>query len=157
MEPLADIAHTIQVALTPVFLISGIGTLLNVFNTRLARVSDHSEHINELLKHPLDDPARQKLERQLARLGSRTAALDLSVALGALGAASTCAAAFALFVVTARDAGGSILLLLLFGAALLFTVCALGAFVVDSVLAWHGVKREGLLPSPAKPLMKLTR
>ena len=157
MEPLTDIAHTIQVALTPVFLISGIGTLLNVFNTRLARVSDHSEHINELLKANPDDPARHKLERQLARLHSRTAALDLSVALGALAAAATCAAAFALFVVTARDAGGSTLLLLLFGAALLFTVLALAAFVVDSVLAWHGLKRDGLLPSPGKPMMKLTR
>jgi hypothetical protein len=31
-----SIAHIIQVALTPVFLLSGIGTLLNVFNTRLA-------------------------------------------------------------------------------------------------------------------------
>ena len=40
--PLDSIAHVIQMALTPVFLLSGIGTLLNVFNTRLARVSDIS-------------------------------------------------------------------------------------------------------------------
>jgi hypothetical protein len=31
------IAHIIQVALTSVFLLSGIATLLNVFSTRLAR------------------------------------------------------------------------------------------------------------------------
>ena len=31
------VAHVIQVALTPIFLLSGIATLLNVFATRLAR------------------------------------------------------------------------------------------------------------------------
>src|SRR5690242_11924667 len=34
------VAHVIQVALTPIFLLSGIATLLNVFATRLARVAD---------------------------------------------------------------------------------------------------------------------
>jgi hypothetical protein len=33
--PLDTVAHIIQVALTPVFLLSGIATLLNVFSTRL--------------------------------------------------------------------------------------------------------------------------
>ena len=47
--PLDNIAHVIQVALTPVFLLSGIGALLNVFNTRLARVSDHVSHTADLL------------------------------------------------------------------------------------------------------------
>jgi hypothetical protein len=34
-------AHIVQVALTPIFLLTGAGTLRNVFNARLARVSDH--------------------------------------------------------------------------------------------------------------------
>ena len=37
---LDDATHLIQVALTPVFLLSGIGALLNVFAGRLARVAD---------------------------------------------------------------------------------------------------------------------
>ena len=40
-----SIAHIIQVELTPVFLLSGIATLLNVFATRLARVGDKAETI----------------------------------------------------------------------------------------------------------------
>jgi hypothetical protein len=48
-EPLDSIAHVIQVALTPVFLLSGIGALLNMFNTRLARVSDHVSYTADLL------------------------------------------------------------------------------------------------------------
>ena len=42
---LDTIAHIIQVALTPVFLLSGIATLLNVFSTRLARVADRVETV----------------------------------------------------------------------------------------------------------------
>ena len=40
---LDTIAHIVQVALTPVFLLTGIATLLNVFSTRLARVADRVE------------------------------------------------------------------------------------------------------------------
>ncbi len=43
-------AHLVQTALTPVFLLTGIGTLLGLFNTRLARVSDRIEHATDLLR-----------------------------------------------------------------------------------------------------------
>src|SRR5579872_3607328 len=46
---LDTIAHIIQVALTPVFLLSGIATLLNVFSTRLARVADRVDKVGEEL------------------------------------------------------------------------------------------------------------
>ena len=50
VSPVTNAAHLIQTALTPVFMLSAIGTLLNVFNTRLSRVSDHMTHLNELFK-----------------------------------------------------------------------------------------------------------
>ena len=40
LSPLDSVAHVIQVALTPIFLLSGIAALLNVFSARLARVAD---------------------------------------------------------------------------------------------------------------------
>lgn len=136
-----DPAHVIQVALTPVFL-------LNVFNTRLSRVADHVEHVSELLGTLEDGAERDALVRQLDRLQRRTTVLDSSIVLGALGGVATCGAAFALFVVTARDWGAGWVLLALFGAALGFTIGALGAFVIDSLLAWHGLRRDGPLPRP---------
>ena len=45
--PLDMVAHIIQVALTPVFLLSGIATLLNVFSTRLAGVADRVDQITK--------------------------------------------------------------------------------------------------------------
>jgi hypothetical protein len=142
-----NVAHVIQVALTPVFLLSGIGTLINVFNTRLSRVSDHREHTAELLRgDTVDERTRRVLRAHLARLARRTLVLDASVMFGATGAAATCGAAFVLFLGTLRSDTVESWLFVLFGAALGCTVCALMAFLADTVLAWHGLHREGPLP-----------
>jgi hypothetical protein len=142
------VAHVIQVALTPVFLLSGIGTLLSLFNTRLSRVSDHTEHLTELLETEADDKKLHRLRTHLLRLSRRRLVLDASVLFGALGGASTCGAAFVLFLGGLRDASIANWLVALFGAALGCTVTALLAFLVDSVMAWHGLKMDGPMPRP---------
>lgn len=149
MEPgdaVANVAHIVQVALTPVFLLSGVGTLLNVFNTRLSRVSDHREHATELLRDETGEAEAARLRAHLARLGYRTLMLDASVVLSAIGGASTCGAAFVLFLGSLGNQAIASWLIALFGIALGCTACALLAFLADSVLAWHGLHREGPLP-----------
>jgi hypothetical protein len=50
-----DVAHLIQVALTPIFLISAIGVTLNVLTNRLARIVDRARAIEDVLRrsgHP---------------------------------------------------------------------------------------------------------
>lgn len=142
-----SVAHVIQVALTPVFLLSGIGTLLNVFNTRLSRLSDHTEHVSEMLTNEQDAAKQTLLFTHLVRLKRRRSVLDASVVLGALGGSATCGAAFVLFLGSMRDTAIASWLFALFGVALGCTVCALMAFLVDSILAWHGIHRDGPLPS----------
>lgn len=44
-----DVAHLIQVSLTPVFLISAVGVILNVMTSRLARIVDRARTIEERL------------------------------------------------------------------------------------------------------------
>ena len=146
--PLENVAHVIQVALTPVFLLSGIGTLLNVFNTRLARVTDHMEHSEELLRAQPDGPEAARLRAHLHRLRRRTFTLDVAVALGAIGGGATAAATLTLFVGALRNAAVASALLLMFGAAVACTVGALTAFLAETVLSWHGLRDEGSLPRP---------
>ena len=119
--------------------------MLNVFNTRLARVSDHAEHASTLLK-TCEDAEAAVLRAHLRRLRRRTVALDVAIALAALGGAATCGAAFVLFVGVLRDSATSAVLFALFGASLGCTVGSLAAFIGDSLLAWHGLQREGNLP-----------
>lgn len=44
-----DVAHLIQVALTPIFLISAIGVTLNVLTSRLARIVDRARAMEDTL------------------------------------------------------------------------------------------------------------
>src|SRR5690242_5903034 len=64
------VAHIIQAALTPVFLLSGIATLLNVFSTRLARVADQVEAVSRALSSANAAECRL-LARRLKRLHLR--------------------------------------------------------------------------------------
>ena len=145
-DDVAAVTHVIQTALTPVFLLSGVGTLLNMFNTRLARVSDHTEHLTELANAERDEARFVQLLRHLRRLRRRRLALDVAIVLGALGGASTCAAAFTLFLGGLRASEQVVVLVIFFGAALACTVGALVAFLADSVFAWHGLRRDGPMP-----------
>jgi hypothetical protein len=47
-----DIAHLIQVALTPIFLISAIGVTLNVLTSRLARIVDRARAMEKEALRP---------------------------------------------------------------------------------------------------------
>ena len=64
---LESTAHVVQVALSPVFLLSGIATLLNVFGARLARVSDQADRVTGLLAGA-GEAERLLLGRRLDRL-----------------------------------------------------------------------------------------
>lgn len=146
--PLESIAHIIQVALTPVFLLSGIGSLLNVFTTRLARITDHAEHAAELLRASDDAAERERLQSLLGQLSRRTFALDVAVALGTVGAAATGGATFTLFLGALRDTMVASALFFLFGGAVVCTTIALGAFLTETLLAWRELRAEGPLPRP---------
>ena len=75
----SDITHIIQTALAPIFLLTGIGSLLNVFNQRLVRVSDHVAHISDLLDASTNDEQKAVgLYSHLKRLSQRRMALDAS-------------------------------------------------------------------------------
>src|SRR5438876_8854335 len=88
---LDTVAHIIQVALTPVFLLSGIATLLNVFSARLARVADQAHTASEGLEGA-DAVKAAVLSARLAHLHRRSLALDVAAVLGAIGGAAPCGA-----------------------------------------------------------------
>jgi hypothetical protein len=59
-----DIAHAIQLAVAPVFLLCGIGVFWGVRTRRLARIVDRARHFEEALQGAqadLTDDAREQL------------------------------------------------------------------------------------------------
>ena len=132
-DALEAAAHVVQLALTPVFLLSGIAALLNVFASRLGRVADQADVLTKAAKEDVRD-ARLHLLRWRSR------ALDWAVVLAALAGAFTCTAVLILFLGEVLGKGAAGLLYLSFGGAIVLTMGALLAFVVEMLLAASGVR-----------------
>lgn len=141
ISPLDSVAHIIQLALTPVFLLSGIAALLNVFATRLARVADRVDQINKEIAGVEPEQAAA-LAGQLARLRRRSLALDAAVVLAAFGAAATCASVLTLLVGALRDATVASILFATFGFAVICTIGAIIAYTVEMLMTGSGVRAE---------------
>lgn len=129
--PIAGSAHLIQIALTPVFLLTAIAGFLNVFTGRLARVADRVNAITRarLLGNEVPEA------RNLTSLARRTLALQAAVALAGASGAFTCAATFTIFVGALGADLVSMLLFWEFGLALLCLLGAISCFVVEMLVS----------------------
>ena len=126
-------AHIVQLSLTPIFLLTGIASLLNVFSTRLGRIADQ---VDKLEFEPAPNP------RKAARLRLRSQVLDVAVLFAAIAGALTCGAGMVLFIGEIRRGGGGNVLFALFGGALVCAILALGAFSFETFLAGRGVREQ---------------
>jgi hypothetical protein len=126
-------AHVVQQALTPVFLLSGVAALLNVFASRLARVADQADTLANQAKEPVRD-------QRLKVLKWRSRALDWAVVLAAIAGSLTCAAVLVLFLGEVLGSSGANLLFVVFGGAIVLTMASLAAFVTEMLLAARGVR-----------------
>jgi len=127
-------AHVVQLSLAPIFLLSGIAALLNVFASRLGRVADQAD----ALKNTIQDQTR---DARLRLLRLRSHALDVAVVTAALAGMMTCCTVLALFLDEVLGRGAADLLYLLFGGGIVLAMASLLAFVVEMLVAAIGVRR----------------
>ena len=80
---LPDLAHVIQLAVAPVFLLTGVGAIINVLATRLGRIVDRARLIEAELGQPGADKA---LVARVALLSRRARWVSIAMSL-----AVTCA------------------------------------------------------------------
>jgi hypothetical protein len=59
---ISDIGHVIQLAIAPVFLLTGVCTMLMVLTNRLARIIDRSRVLEDRLEIAFHDPYMDELE-----------------------------------------------------------------------------------------------
>jgi hypothetical protein len=121
-----DIAHLIQVALTPIFLISAIGMTLNVLTSRLARIVDRARAMEDRLLHPDYVHDGRDLHAQLKILARRSRWINAAILLITLSALFIALVVVMLFVnaflryeLSAVIAGMFIMSMLTLAAALL--------------------------------------
>jgi len=101
---LGDIGHTIQLAIAPVFLLTGVGTSLAVLTNRLARIIDRSRFMESGMVAPAATEraeAHAELETLYRRAHLINRAITLSTSCGLL----VCVVIAALFIGNALNLG----------------------------------------------------
>jgi hypothetical protein len=135
-----DIAHLIQVALTPIFLISAIGVTLNVLTNRLARIVDRARALEaSLLSTPHDADGRE-LHRQLAVLERRAGWTYAAITLITLSALFIAFVVVMLFVNAFLRWDLSAFIACMFILSMLSLAAALLAFLIEVRIATNTLR-----------------
>ena len=127
------VAHVIQLAVAPVFLLTGVGAILAVLINRLARVVDRFR-VLERMQPAAGNDERSILDAEMAILSRRARLIHWAISLCTVCALFICIVIATLFT-------GSVL-----GADLSGTVAAL--FIAAMLALAEGESPRYLLPDP---------
>jgi len=130
-----DIAHLIQVALTPIFLISAIGVTLSVLTSRLARIVDRARAMENRLLEPSYVHDGRDLHSQLAVLARRSRWINAAITLITLSALFIALVVVMLFVNAFLRWDLSVFIACLFIMSMLTLAAALLAFLIEVRIA----------------------
>jgi hypothetical protein len=124
------VAHVIQQAVAPVFLLTGVGAILSVLTNRLARVVDRYRHLNDS-----SEDQRTSHKKEIDALSRRARLIHWAISLCTVCALFICIVIAALFVgsETGIDPSGTISTL--FIAAMLALISGLLCFLREIALA----------------------
>ena len=137
-EPVADVAHVIQLAIAPVFLLTAVGTILSVLSTRLARVVDRGRVLQARMATctPAD---QERAHRELRLLARRRRRVNLAITCGVSAAILVCLLIVVAFVGAFLQVNASGVVASLFVLAMLALVGALVTFLSEVFLAVNSV------------------
>ena len=132
------IAHAIQLAIAPVFLLTGVAGLLGVMATRLGRVIDRARTFEDRWS-ALDAQERRAAQVEIATLEVRRRVCSWSINYCTAAALLICLVIVTLFVEAFFVTNLKWLAGALFVGAMLALICGLGCFLREVYLATHTV------------------
>jgi hypothetical protein len=139
-------AHAIQLAIAPVFLISGVAALLAVMATRLGRVIDRARSF-ETAWSRLDTKARVAVRVEISVLERRRRVCSWSINFCTAAALLVCLVIVTLFIEAFFATYLKWLAGTLFVAAMAALICGLGCFLREVHLATETTKHR---PRPVR-------
>lgn len=144
--PVSTIAHLIQLAIAPVFLLAGIAGILNVLAQRLARVVDRARQL-EADFNAMEDEARSRAMGELCILDRRMTVVNHSISACTASALFVCLVVAILFVADLAQFGFARTIALLFILAMLLLIVGLVLFLYEIRLAMRSLRvRQELMP-----------
>jgi len=134
MNQIDEIAHLIQLSIAPVFLLTGIGTLLNVLSGRLARIIDRARVLEQRLE-PLGTPHPAAIVQELRVLEKRGKLIYHAIKLSTSSALLVCFVIAALFASSLFHYSTRLIVSGLFIAAMLASIFSLTLFLREVYFA----------------------
>ncbi len=130
----AAVGHAIQLAVAPVFLITGIGAMMGVLASRLGRIVDFARTLEARLSAS-SDKERSETHRQLDVLSKRARLIYTAISLSASCALLICTLIVILFLEVFLSLELPSLIGILFIIAMLAFIMALFCFLREVYLA----------------------
>jgi Protein of unknown function (DUF2721) len=135
-----DIAHLIQIALTPIFLISAIGITLNVLTNRLARIVDRARAIEDEVRESERTHDARDLHGTLRVLARRARYINSAITLITLSALFIALVVVMLFVNAFLRWDLSVFIASMFILSMLTLAAALTAFLIEVRIATNTLR-----------------
>ncbi len=134
---LNDVGHAIQLALAPVFLLTGIAGTLNVMTGRLARIIDRGRHIAEA---DAGARLREEVANELRGLERRRSLASAAITATTFSALLVCMVVTVLFLEALLEVDLNPVVGVLFAASSLALVVGLAYFLREVHLATKTVR-----------------
>lgn len=145
---LSTVAETIQVAIAPVFLLAGLGAILNVMVGRLARIVDRSRQLTALQLGG-DDPERVQHLAELRLIDGRIRTINTAVYLVVMAAVAICLVVAMLFVAELGNFQIGQVIAVAFIVSMLLLTGGLLCFLVEIHMSVRAIRvRSDLLETP---------
>ncbi|PXX44832.1 uncharacterized protein DUF2721 [Undibacterium pigrum] len=140
---LGDVSHIIQLAIAPVFLLTGVGTTLSVLTSRLARIIDRSRVAEELLHGENSPPVSPAgLEEELHELYERSHLINRAITLSTCCGLLICLVIAALFMGDATSVNLDKLIAALFVAGVFSLIGSFIYFMREIFVATKTLTRQ---------------
>jgi len=148
-DDIGAVTRIIQLAITPVFLLVGIGGLLNVMSGRLGRIVDRVRALEEDVL-TADDARRRDEIGELAVLARRLSICHWAIAMCTVSAILVCLMVVLLFFASFAAMSYGVPVALLFIAVMTALTIGLGLFFVEISISTRVVRVREEFTRPEK-------
>jgi MFS family permease len=151
LPPLATIQQAISLSLSPIFMLAGIGSLLNVLAGRLSRVVDRARAVEAL--HPRSEgPEHDRHVWELRLLDRRMTVINRALVFAVSSAVMTCVVVALLFVARLVRLHIGPTVAVTFILAMMFLIAALISFLIEVRMSLHAIHIRPELLEKDKPI-----
>jgi hypothetical protein len=140
-SPLQNLVPTLQVAVGPVILISGVGLLLLSMTNRLGRTIDRARQLMDAYRHGTETD-RARIKGQMEVLWRRACLIRAAIVWGSSSVLMVSLVIILLFVSTLLGLNIAPVIAILFGCCMVAVVVSLAFFIRDINLSLHALRLE---------------